>query len=697
MRLQPAPHQPRVFAGVVSAMLVNRPPMRTLLCLSAALVTGCATTATSVKGPPMKLTSTPKAATLLASPVTTFTSTCDATLARAKAAVAELKALPPGSDAKVLALYDEVVAAMGNMGARSGLAKEVHPDAKFREACETCEQQLEAYNVELSLDRGLYDALAKVEAKSLDPVGAFWLFKTLREFRRSGVDRDEATRTRVKSINEELVKIGQTFGRNIRDDVRQVTVNATELDGLPADWLAAHPAKDGKVTVTTNTPDYLPVMIYAKSGKVREALWRAYRERAFPQNVEVLNAMLAKRHELATLLGYPTWAAYITETKMVKTAEAANDFIEKGRLATEKRARQDMAMLLTRKQKDFPGATSVEPWEHQFFEDRVKAESYGLDSQALRSYFEYGNVKQGVMSITSTLFGVRYVKVTDAQVWHPDVETFDLFEGDTLLGRIHLDMHPRDGKYKHAAQFGLTVGVGGRELPEAVLVCNFPRPGELLQHSEVETFFHEFGHLLHEIFAGRQPWAGVSGIRTEWDFVEVPSMLLQEWPLDASALKTFAKHVTTNEPIPDALVGQLKRAKEFGVGVDTRRQFFLSAVSLAFHNRAPGFDSTAVLQEVQEKFLPFRREWAPGTHFELGFGHLDGYSAIYYTYQWSTVIAKDLLTQFRAKGLLDGTVATQYRQKVLEPGGSKEAGALVQDFLGRPYSFDAFQAWLDGK
>ena len=646
----------------------------------------------------MKLTSTPKASSLLAGSVNDFTLTCENTLKTAKVKVAELKALPPRSDSKTIALYDEVTDLMINMGARAGVAKEVHPDEKFREACEKCEQMLEAYNVELSLDRGLYDALSKVSAESLDPVGAFWMFKTLREFRRSGVDRDEATRTRVKALNEELVKIGQTFGRNIRDDVRSVKLDPKDLDGLPADWMTAHPpGADGKVSVTTNTPDYLPTMIYAKSGKAREALWRAYRERAFPPNVEVLKSLLTKRHELANLLGYKTWAAYVTETKMVKTAEAANEFIEKGRAASLTRAQADMTMLLERKKKDFPGATSVDPWEHQYFEDRVKQESYGLDSQALRTYFEYGNVKKGVMDITSTLFGVRYVKVTDAQVWHVDVETYDIFEGDQLLGRFHLDMHPREGKYKHAAAFGLTVGRLSKELPEAVLVCNFARPGELMQHSEVETFFHEFGHLLHEIFAGRQPYAGISGIRTEWDFVEVPSMLLQEWPMDAGALKTFAKHHQTGEPIPDTLVSQLKRAKEFGVGADTRRQFFLSAVSLAFHDRAPGFDSTEVLKEVQEKFLPFRREWMPGTHFELGFGHLDGYSAIYYTYQWSTVIAKDLLTQFKSKGMLNSTLATQYRKKVLEPGGSQEAGALVQDFLGRPYSFDAFQNWLDGK
>ncbi len=644
----------------------------------------------------MILKTTPQAASLLAGSRDGFSAACDAVLKRAREAVAELKALAPGNDARVVELYDEVTTITGNMAARASLAKEVHPDEAFREASETAEQQLSAFDVELSLDRGLYDALSRVDSKSLDPAGAFWLFKTLREFRRSGVDRDEATRAKVKSLNEELVKIGQNFGRNIRDDVRSVEVEPSELDGLPADWIAQHPVKDGKVVITTNPPDYLPVMVYAKSARVREALWRAYRSRAFPQNVEVLKALLANRYELATLLGYPTWADYVTETKMVKTAQAARDFIEQGRKATLTRAQRDMTALLERKQKDVPGARSVEPWEHQFFEDRVKAEQYGLDTQALRPYFEYGGVKKGVMDITSRLFGIRYSQVRDAAVWHPDVETWDIFEGDTLLGRIHLDMHPREGKYKHAAQFGLTTGVAAKALPEGVLVCNFPREGELLQHSDVETFFHEFGHLLHEIFGGRQRYAGISGIRTEWDFVEVPSMLLQEWPLDGVALKSFAKHHQTGAPMPDELIEQLKRAKEFGVGVDMRRQFFLSAVSLSFHDRKPGFDTTDVLKEVQEKFLPFRREWAEGTHFELGFGHLDGYSAIYYTYQWSTVIAKDLLTQFKS-GMLDGAVATRYRKQVLEAGGSKEAATLVHEFLGRPYSFDAFQNWLDGR
>jgi thimet oligopeptidase len=638
----------------------------------------------------------PKAAAILASSPAAFSTMCETALTTAKANVATLKTT---ADARArLELYDEATRALSNAGARSGLAREVHPDSAFRSAAEACEQRIEAFTVELAQDKGLYEALSSIDVKSLDPVAGFWLFKTLREFRRAGVDRDAATRGKVKSINEELVKLGQAFGRNIREDVRTVKATPAELEGVPKDWLDAHPVDaQGLVSVTTNPPDSLPVMTYAKSAKVREALWRAYRSRAFPANVEVLKSLLAKRHELATLLGYASWADYALETKMAKNARAAGEFIERGRAATETRAKADMAVLLARKQKDVPSATVVEPWEQDFYEDKVKGEQYGLDSQALRPYFEFDAVKKGVMGVTSQLFNVRYEKRDDVPVWHPDVETYDLYDGDSLIGRFHLDMHPRADKYKHAAEFGLSVGKGGRELPEAVLVCNFPKAGDLLQHSEVETFFHEFGHLLHELFAGRQPWAGVSGIRTEWDFVEVPSMLLQEWPLDAEALSTFARHHQTKDVIPAPLVQQLKRAKEFGVGLSMRRQFFLSAVSLGYHDRAPGFDTSAVLQELQERFAPFRREWVEGTHFELGFGHLDGYSAAYYTYQWSTVIAKDLLTSFKAKGMLNGAVATEYRKKVLEPGGSKEAASLVEAFLGRPYRFDAFQAWLDGK
>ena len=387
----------------------------------------------------------------------------------------------------------------------------------------------------------------------------------------------------------------------------------------------------------------------------------------------------------------------VTETKMTRTPQVAADFIDKVAATAESRAKQEYAALLARKRRDEPKAQRVEPWDQDYYEDRLKAEQLGFDSQSLRPYLEYGRVKQGVMDITARMWGITFAPVKDAPVWHPDVEAYDVTEKGQLLGRIFLDMHPRDDKYKHAAQFDLVTGEAGKRYPEGTLVCNFPRPGELMTQDEVETFFHEFGHLLHFVFAGRQPWKGISGISTEWDFVETPSMLLQQWAQNPEILQAFARHHQTNEPIPTPLVQKLRASKEANKGLWTRRQMFLAAVSLAYYSRPPGFDTTQVLAQQQDKYSPFRHEYREGTHFQLSFGHLEGYSAAYYTYVWSLVIAKDLETEFQKHGYLDPDTAMKYRRTVLEPGGSKPAAELVQDFLGRPYGFEAYRAWLDAK
>jgi thimet oligopeptidase len=234
-------------------------------------------------------------------------------------------------------------------------------------------------------------------------------------------------------------------------------------------------------------------------------------------------------------------------------------------------------------------------------------------------------------------------------------------------------------------------------LPEGVLVCNFPKPGAepaLMQHSDVETFFHEFGHLLHHVFGGRTRWAGLSGVATEWDFVEAPSQMLEEWVWTPAPLQTFARHYQTGEPISAALVQRMKAADEFGKGLTVRQQMFYAALSLELHSRNPkGLDIDGVVAELQKKYTPFG--YVEGTHFEESFTHLDGYSAIYYTYMWSLVIAKDMFTVFNREGLLNPAAATRYRKAVLEPGGSKPAADLVKDFLGRPYTFKAYEEWLN--
>jgi thimet oligopeptidase len=259
-------------------------------------------------------------------------------------------------------------------------------------------------------------------------------------------------------------------------------------------------------------------------------------------------------------------------------------------------------------------------------------------------------------------------------------------------------MHPRSEKYKHAAQFNIVNGLAGRQLPEAALVCNFPggEPGDagLMEHDDVVTFFHEFGHLLHNLFAGNQRWMGVAGISTEWDFVEAPSQMLEEWGWDVRVLQTFARHHETGEPIPAETVERMRRAREFGRGVYVRQQMSYAMLSLRLHDGDPtGVDTTALVRDVQNQYSMFR--YVEGTSFHASFGHLDGYSAIYYTYMWSLVIARDLFSQFDARDLMAPGAARRYRESILAAGGSAPAAELVRRFLGRDFSFDAYEAWLN--
>ncbi len=642
---------------------------------------------------------TPDAARLITCPPDEFRRASEEALAAARSGIERLKALPaPRKAREALEIFDEATAALSDASARASVARHSHPDAAMRQAAETSEQEVEKLSTEISLDRGVYDVLASLDVSQEDAATRKWVEKLLRDFRRAGVDRDEATRARVKALQEELVRIGQEFDRNIREDVRTVELPPAALIGLPADYDRAHmPGPDGKVRITTDYPDLIPFMTYSKDASAREKLWRANRSRAFPKNTEVLQRLLERRHELATLLGYPNWAAYATEDKMIRSDQNAADFIEKIASASEERSRRDYQVLLERKRQEDPNATRVDPWDQAYLEDRVKAEQYNFDSQSVRPYFEYTRVKQGVLELTSRLFGVRYERVKGAPVWHPDVEAYDVFQGSGHVGRFYLDMHPRADKYKHAAQFTLVTGKEGRRLPEAVLMCNFPKPGEqpaLMQHSDVETFFHEFGHLLHHLFGGHTPWAGLSGVRTEWDFVEAPSQMLEEWARDVEALQTFAKHHQLNDPLPANIIQRMKKADNFGKGIWVRQQMFYAALSLELYRRDPkGLDPLTLVRELQGKYTPF--PYVEGTYFHLSFGHLDGYSAIYYTYMWSLVIAKDLFTMFQGKGLLNPEPAQAYRRAVLEPGGSKDAALLVKDFLGRDYDFRAYEQWLN--
>ncbi len=630
-----------------------------------------------------------------------FSATQNARLEHAQQLLEELTSVKGRRTVEnTLSLYDRLLTDLDAAGSQSGLIEQVHPDSTMRDAAEKFTQKVSAFGAELSLNRKVYEALSAIDISGADAVTKFYVEKSLRDYRLSGVDKDDATRARIKALRDELVLIGQDFSRNIRDDVRTVYANsAAELEGLPQDFIDRHaPEADGRIKLTINYPDAIPVFTYAKSEALRKRLYMEYFNRAFPKNVDVLNNLLAKRYELARLLGFDNYAAYVTSDKMVASDKNASTFIDRIADASETRAKKEYLQVLARKQKDDPAATIVNSWESGYYAELVRKAEYNFDAQSVRPYFQYDRVKQGVLDVMSTLFDVTFKRNTTAPVWDKSVECWEIFEHDSLLGRFYFDMHPRENKYNHAAQFNIKSGIAGTQIPEAALICNFPGgidgdPG-LMEHNDVETFFHEFGHLLHSLFAGRQPWIGISGIQTEWDFVEAPSQLLEEWAWDASTLATFAKHYKTGEPIPAALVQQMKAADEFGKGLNVRQQMAYAKLSLSCYDRKPSEANLDVLNKtLREKYIPY--PFVEGTHMYTSFGHLDGYSAIYYTYMWSLVIAKDFFTQFDQSHMLAPGVAKKYRDTVLAPGGSLPAAQLVRNFLGRDFNFDGWQKWLE--
>ncbi len=601
-----------------------------------------------------------------------------------------------------LVRYNEIMTHAENAIYESHLMELVHPDSTYRARAEELTQKASKFIDDLSLNRPVYDALVKVDPKKEDAATRYFLSKTLRDFRLAGVDKDEPTRKQVSALLDELTKTGQDFSRNIRGDSRTIQVDGVEdLAGLPEDFVKSHPpGPDGKITLSIENPDYFPIVRYATNGEVRRHLMYEDLNRGYPANMAVLDSLIAKRYRVARILGYPTWADYVTVDKMIETSKNASDFIERLRETTFKRAQEEYALYVKRKQEDDPTATQVNRWEMAYYGRLIRKRDFDFDPQEARAYFPYDLVKQGVLDVTSKMFGVTYKRIENAAVWDPSVEAYEVYDGSKLLGRFFFDLHPRPGKYNHAAKFTIHQGVRGVQVPEHVLVCNFPggKPGDpgLMEHSDVQTFFHEFGHLLHAILGGQGRWEPVSGIAVQRDFVEAPSQMLEEWIWDAKVLQTFARHYQTQQPIPTALVDKMRRADAFGRALNTATQAYYSAISLNIYNTTPDRVNTdQVVTSLEPRFTPVPR--MDNTHMQTSFGHLDGYSAIYYTYMWSLVIAKDMFSRFHKDDLLEPTVAEEYREAVLAPGGTKPAKELVRDFLKRDYDFKAFDAWLAGK
>ena len=665
----------------------------------------------------------PAASVLPTSPFTegitdaaSLTRVVDARIARARQLLdAMLAAKGQRTVANTLEPYDELLGELFAAGGQVAVMAELHPDAATRDAAEKSERSVNALLDEIPLRTDVYEALKAVDVSRADADTRYFVTRELRDFTRAGVDKPEATRTRLKELRDQLTQAMTEFARNIREGSRTITgVTVAQLDGLPKDFIARRtPDASGTLTLTTNAVDQRPVLMYAKDGELRRRMLVATYNVAAPENVAVLDRILRVRGEIARILGYRNWAAYDAEVRMAGDEKAVSTFIDRVVAAARPRATRELAELTRRKQQDQvalseqkrvegPGS-SFNPWDRLYYSELVRRSNYDFDSQALRPYFAFPRVLDGVMKVTSTIFGLTYRPVSDVPVWHPSVRVYELRDGSRLVGRIYLDLHPRQNKSAGGA-FTTTVRHGreGHSIPEVVLSANLPgsQPNDpgLMTHDDVRTLFHEFGHVVHRLSGGHQRWQSLSSIALERDFTEAPSQMLEEWVWDPRTLATFATHYQTGQPIPAALVQQMRRASEFGQGIEVSAQMVLARVSLSYHDRDPAtVDQNALWKEIQSRTTDIA--FIDGTARQASFPHIGqaGYASAYYTYMWSLVIGKDLFSTFNGRDLTQAGVARKYRDTIFAPGSSKRAADLVSDFLGRPFNSDAWEKWLNAQ
>lgn len=633
---------------------------------------------------------------------------CDESLARANAILDEVRALDGTATAPTWDLtvgkLDRAHLAILNAGEFNGLMAVAHPDDAVREHAKGCEPKVDKLQTGIWLDAKIARVVKAYAAKNepLDTARKRLLDRTLRDFHRNGLDLDANGQQRLRTLNEQLTKLGLDFEANVAASHLSVMAKPAQLDGMPKEWVASHPPNaEGKVEITTDYPDYFPVLQYAKDRKLALDLYKQFENRAADTNLVILDQILAMRDAKAKLLGYRTWAEYVLEERMAKTPDDVQKFLENVRKTVASKGVDELSALQKAHVKLGGNlADPLPPSDRLYLEDQVRKSQYGLDSKEVSKYFEVTRVKAGLLAITSKLFGIGYRPAKDAPTWHADVEAMEVLDASgKVLGRFYFDLYPRPGKYKHAAVFGIrdttTMPDGSRLMPIAAIECNFPKPGgaapALMSHADAVTFFHEFGHVIHHLLseASLATFAGTSVAR---DFVEAPSQMLEEWAWSKDTLALFARHHETNAPLPAPLHAAMLRSRGFGRALATQRQLFLAALDQAYHTRPLPLDTTAVAKATNDLYMPFK--FVEGTHFQASFGHLIGYDAGYYGYQWALSIAQDMFTRFAKEGMLDPKAAAAYRANILAPGDSDDATNLVTKFLGRPPSGAAYDAFL---
>lgn len=626
-------------------------------------------------------------------------------ISRAKTTLEKIYNVPEGKRTweNTMLVLDELENDIFNAIGVIYLMGNAHPDDAIRLAALDGVSEFNEFSTELGLDEKLYQAVKDYsqteEAKQLTGYKKKFVEESVRGFERNGFALSKEKREELKVLQNKINDLSQEFQKNIAEQNDFLIVEEKDMEGLPEDYKKLRRQEDGTYKVDLSYPSYQPFMKYAVSEPARKALYIKYNNRAADKNLDILKQLIIERNKLADLLGYKTYAEYVVEERMAQTPRNVWDFENNLIEKVKEKARKDYEELLEVK-REYLNDQSVDvinPWEASFYSNLLLKNKYEVDAEKVKEYFEINNVIQGLFYIAQNLFDVEFEEVKDADVWHEDVKLFNVKQNGKVISRFYFDLHPRKNKYSHAACFAMTkvkLTADGYQMPSATLECNFPQATDekpaLLPVSDVETFFHEFGHVLHNVLS-KSELATFAGTSVARDFVEAPSQIFENWVWNYDVLKMFAKHYKTGEVLPKELFDKMYAAKNVGSGLATCQQVFYGMIDMTYHD---GFNpdgnetTTDVVKRLQNEVTLY--PYLEGTNFQAAFGHLTGYAAGYYGYLWSNVYAADMFSVFEKNGVMDKETGRRYRDIILAKGATEEEIDLVKEFLQREPNPDAF-------
>lgn len=585
----------------------------------------------------------------------------------------------------------------------------VSPDDALRAAAHEAVKKLQEFVIdEIGNNKALYDVFAYyathvAPTEPLTDEQRYYVRETLIHYKRLGFDLSDEKRNQCAALAKEIAALSQDFERNISQDTTTVLATKDELAGVDPEFLEGLKRDEqGNYLLGLDYPTVYTILDTCAVEQTRKKIYLAFNNRAHPTNKAVLNRLIAARYELATLLSMPSYAQLSLCDEMVGSADKAHAFLHELLRRSRPKQQAEFAALI----KELPeGVTltktgQLKPWDVGFAKDRYKKKHLALDEQVVAEYFPSTSTIAGLLSIYQQFFNLSFEQVTGMSLWADNLTTIAVYDAKTkeLLGYLILDLYPRPHKFTHACHMTIVPPLitddGKRPPCLSVVLANFPpesatKPA-LLKRNDVSTFFHEFGHAIHEIL-GRTAVASFSGTHVKHDFVELPSQMLEEWLHDGAILKGVSKHYKTGQPLPDNLIEAIHTVKNFDSGYFVQRQAFLALVSLAFYGPGAHQDCHQIWKDLVITCIP-SIAYEPEAHMYLSFGHLTDYGPRYYGYLWSKVFALDLFENIKKQGLLNPEAGKKYADKVLRPGGSKDPNELLRDYLGREPRQDAFFA-----